>query len=313
MVETQPPEISAAYVRDTLLAGRAGERAHPDFPFGQYSDDTQLARELLLSIRDAGGWSPPAFAGRLATLVGQGRDVGAGPGTRGAALRLAAGSPWQSSGAQPPYAGNGSAMRVAPLGAILSDDIPMLRRIAAEQSRISHLDSRCTAGSVAVACATAVAARPDFEPRAALASVASWAAEEDLGMGEAIASVDDWLALPPEAAAERLRRAGLDPGHESPWRGISAYVVPSVAWSLYAFLRSPDDYWAGVCTAIAVGGDTDTMAAMTGAMAGARLGTGALPRGLLALLTDQGSWDAGQLDALARDCARLFTRSRPSC
>ena len=132
-------------------------------------------------------------------------------------------------------------------------------------------------------------------------------------MGEAIASVDDWLALPPEAAAERLRRAGLDPGHESPWRGISAYVVPSVAWSLYAFLRSPDDYWTGVCTAIAVGGDTDTMAAMTGAMAGARLGTGALPRGLLALLTDQGSWDAGQLDALARDCARLFTRSRPSC
>ena len=90
----------------------------------------------------------------------------------------------------------------------------------------------------------------------------------------------EWLPLPPEAAAERLRAAGLDPRHAREWRGISAFVVPSVAWSLYAFLRTPDDYWATVCTAIAVGGDTDTMAAMAGAMAGARLGAGALPPAL---------------------------------
>jgi ADP-ribosylglycohydrolase len=313
VVEAEPPATAAAYVRDTLLTGRAGTRAHPHFPFGQYSDDTQLARELLLSLRDAGRWNPPAFAERVAGLVREERDVGAGPGTRGAALRLAAGSPWHASGAPAPYAGNGSAMRVGPLGALLADDIGALRRVTAEQSRITHVDARCTAGAVAVACAAAFASSPDFEPRATLDRVAGCAAAEEAGVGEAIASVAGWLSLEPEDAAERLRRAGLDPGHESPWRGISAYVVPSVAWSLYAFLRSPDDYWAAVCTAIAVGGDTDTMAAMTGAMAGARLGVGALPADLLALLTDRGTWGAGPLDALARDCARLFTPSGSSC
>ena len=313
MVEARPPETAAAYVRDTLLTGRAGSRAHPDFPFGQYSDDTQFARELLLSIREAGQWSASEFAERVAALVREGRDVGAGPGTRGAALLLAAGTPWQSSGAPPPYAGNGSAMRVAPLGALLADEIPTLRRIAAEQSRITHLDSRCTAGSVAVACATALAASDGFEPLAALARIATWVGADDAAMGQAIAAIADWLPLAPEDAAMRLRRAELDPEHVLLWRGISAYVVPSVAWSLYAFLRSPDDYWTAVCTAIGVGGDTDTMAAMTGAMAGARLGVGALPSGLLARLTDRGTWDAGQLEALARDCAHLFTPSGPSC
>jgi ADP-ribosylglycohydrolase len=44
-----------------------------------------------------------------------------------------------------------------------------------------------------------------------------------------------------------------------------------VLWSLYSFLRSPEDYWETVCTAIAVGGDVDTTAAMAGAVSGAYL------------------------------------------
>jgi len=79
-----------------------------------------------------------------------------------------------------------------------------------------------------------------------------------------------------------------------------------VAWSLYAFLRTPDDYWTAVCTAIAVGGDTDTMAAITGAMAGARLGPAALPGRLVARLNDRGAWTAADLADLARDCARPY-------
>ncbi|MCI0355014.1 MAG: ADP-ribosylglycohydrolase family protein, partial [Acidobacteria bacterium] len=71
------------------------------------------------------------------------------------------------------------------------------------------------------------------------------------------------------------------------------------------FLRSPDDYWETVCTAIAVGGDTDTMAAMAGAISGARLGIAALPAGLLERLTDRGEWGALELARLAGDCARL--------
>ena len=119
VVEAEPPDVAAAYVRDELRAGRAGARSHPSFPFGQYSDDTQLARELLLSLRDAGQWSPAEFGRRLAALVTGGGLVGGGAGTIGAARRIASGVPWDLAGTPSPYAGNGSAMRVAPLGVLL--------------------------------------------------------------------------------------------------------------------------------------------------------------------------------------------------
>jgi ADP-ribosylglycohydrolase len=305
VVETRPPGVAEAYVRDWLLAGRAGDRAHPDYPFGQYSDDTQLARELLISVREAGGWNPAAFAARIAELFRSGADVGAGEGTRGAARRLLAGASWLESGTPPPYAGNGSAMRAAPLGLLFVGDPAALRAAAREQSRITHLDPRCAAGAVAVAGAALLAtATGPLDPRGVLHQLAVWVDAEDAAVARAVAGVEEWLSLEPSAAAARLRAEGLDPGHVSPWLGISAFVTPSVAWSLYAFLRTPDDYWATVCTAIAVGGDTDTMGAIAGALAGARLGPDVLPPDLLAQLTDRGVWGASELAQLAADCAR---------
>jgi ADP-ribosylglycohydrolase len=60
-----------------------------------------------------------------------------------------------------------------------------------------------------------------------------------------------------------------------------------------------------VCTAIGVGGDTDTMAAMAGAISGARLGTGALPARLVERLNDRGRWGPDALIELARRAAKL--------
>jgi ADP-ribosylglycohydrolase len=81
--------------------------------------------------------------------------------------------------------------------------------------------------------------------------------------------------------------------------GISPFVVGSVLWSLYAFLRHPGDYWEAVLTSIAVGGDVDTTAAMTGAIAGAHLERAALPDALVAKLEDQGTSREPELTALA--------------
>jgi ADP-ribosylglycohydrolase len=309
VVEAAPPEVASSYVQDWLLTGRAGERAHPNFPFGQYSDDTQLARALLLGVRDAGGWDPAAFAHRVAELFRAGRDVGAGPGTRAAALRLIGGSGWETSGTPAPYAGNGSAMRVAPLGVLFGADGAMLRSAAVTQSWVTHQDHRCAGGSVAVAGAVALAMRPGPLDRPAfLAELAELVAPESTEVAAVVRGLEAWAHLPAAAAAAYLRANRLDPAHTDPWRGISAFVLPSLAWSLYAFLGSPDDYWTTVCTAIAVGGDTDTMAAMAGGIAGARAGAHALPRHLLARLTDRGDWDAVQLGALARECARFASR-----
>jgi ADP-ribosylglycohydrolase len=307
VVEAQPPEIAREYVERWLRAGRAAERAAQHFPFGQYSDDTQLARELLLSYRERGGWDPESFATRLAHLFRDGRDVGAGRGTRTAALRLLMGVPWSESGTPAPYAGNGSAMRAGPLG-LLFRNRESISQAAREQSRITHLDPRCAAGAIAIAQAVSVAARGrDIDPALFLEEIAESAEQDDGSVAEAIRGLAEWSSLHPTEAAQHIHQSGLDPAHPR-WQGISAFVTPSVVWSLYAFLRSPDDFWETICTAVGVGGDTDTMAAMAGAISGARVGVTALPAGLLAHLTDQGEWRAQALVELADACAVIADR-----
>lgn len=135
--------------------------------------------------------------------------------------------------------------------------------------------------------------------------MAGRAAAESEPVARAIERVAGWLELEPEAAAARVHAVGLDPHAGGAGRGISSDVAPSVAWSLYAFARSPDDYWTTVCTAIEPGGDTDTMAAIAGALAGARLGPEALPAELVARLNDRGTWRSEELARLARECAEL--------
>jgi ADP-ribosylglycohydrolase len=306
VVESEPPAVAAAYVESCLLAGRAGTRSHPGYDVGQYTDDTQLAREILRSIREARGWDPQCFARYLANLFREDGAVGAGPGSTGAARRLVEGASWREAGQPAPYAGNGSAMRAAPLGVFFRADVRGMIAAAREQSRVTHQDPRCAAGAIAIAGAAAIASVSEpIRGTAFLERVAEWAGDEDRSVADAILGVGDWLELAPPEAARRLRDSGLDPDFSESWLGISSFVTPSVAWSLYCFLRSPDDYWTTVCTAIAVGGDTDTLAAMAGGLSGARLGPHGLPSALVARLHDRGGWRADDLAALARDCALL--------
>ena len=305
VVEAEPPGVARAYVDGWLRSGRAGQRSHPQYPFGQYTDDTQLARELLKSFQQARGWDPAVFAAGIAELFRERREVGAGHGTRTAALRLLQGVPWQESGTPAPYAGNGAAMRAGPLGLLLPDASAMCRA-AENQARITHLDPRCAAGSAVIGRAVALAAQPtSLASRDFIEDLAACATLTDGSVAAAIRGLTEWVTLAPIEAARHVHASGLDPGHSQNWQGISAFVTASVLWSLYAFLRSPDDYWETICTAISVGGDTDTIAAMAGAISGARVGVDALPSDLLERINDRGEWGAPALAELARDCSTI--------
>jgi ADP-ribosylglycohydrolase len=74
---------------------------------------------------------------------------------------------------------------------------------------------------------------------------------------------------------------------------------------MYAFLHQPGDYVEAIGTAISVGGDVDTTAAMTGAISGAWLGLGRIPTGWSKHLNDQGSWGLEELTRLAWKTYRM--------
>lgn len=300
VVEGHSSENCRDYVDRVLRGGRAGDFGRPPFPFGQVTDDSQLAYALLESLVDRGDLDPADYATRVAELFAKNRVVGRGRATEEAAARLARGVPWDQAGTPAPSAGNGAAMRAAPIGLFFPRDASARREAARTQSVVTHRDPRSAAGAVAVAEAVALvlAERPRLP--SFTDAIAGAVRDDSDELAAAIAELAALVEREPSEVLARVRAVGLPPDHREPWPGISPFVIPSVLWSLYAFLRTPDDYWETICTAIAVGGDVDTTAAMAGAISGAHLGEGALPAHLVARIHDQRRWTAEDARALAR-------------
>lgn len=308
-VEGYPPRVCRRYADGVLRAGRAGDVARGPFPFGQYTDDSQLARELLESYVQCEAFDPADYARRIAAIFEENRIVGQGRATTEAAYRLARGIPWQQAGTPPPAAGNGSAMRAGPVGLLFWDDPEALSKAAHDQGRITHRDRRSSAGAVAIAGAVSLAIQNErIETERFCSQLAEWVRPMEESVASNLERLPEWVRLPPDEAARFISRAGLPPGYFDGWLGISPFVTTSVLWSLYSFLRTPGDYWETICTAIAVGGDVDTTAAMAGAVSGSHVALSSIPPEVARRLTDRGAWGYEELVALARRCYEIKSR-----
>src|SRR5262249_39558291 len=71
--------------------------------------------------------------------------------------------------------------------------------------------------------------------------------------------------------SEFVRAVGLD-------QGITGYSLHVVSVAIYAWLRHPGDFRAPLTSALECGGDTDTVGAILGALAGATVGQQGIPR-----------------------------------
>src|SRR5438034_5150127 len=93
-IEGCRPRTAAAYTRRFRGRSLAGTFGRGHSPFGQYTDDSQLARELMQSYVACGRFDPADYARRIAAIFTQGRIVGPGAATSEAAFRLAKGVSW---------------------------------------------------------------------------------------------------------------------------------------------------------------------------------------------------------------------------
>lgn len=240
---------------------------------GMVSDDTDhtvLAAQCLL----AHPCSADRFARRLAwclrlwllTL-----PAGIGFATLRSILRLWVGFPPARSGVR--SAGNGPAMRAAPLGAFFAGSPDQLDDYLSACTRITHTDPRALTGAKAVAYLAAWAIRdqlhdrPDIDDlldvmrRAGSAGDREWAETLELlaRAGQRTLSVDEFAAS-----------LGLG-------NGVGGYIYHTVPVAVYAWYRHFGDFEGTLSATLDCGGDTDTAGAIAGALAGAVLGERAIP------------------------------------
>ncbi len=291
------------------LRGIVAWRSSQSLPPGQYTDDSQLARELLRSLLAQNGFDAKDYSARLVDLFLSDKVVGQGMATHNAVMRLSRNIPWEASGAPAPSAGNGTAMRAGPVGLFYYNDPDKLCEVAHLQGYGTHQDPRCSAGSIAIAGAVALAlTMEEIEPVAFCNQLAAWMEPYDKGFSGYIRMLPNCLHSSFDTCVEKLLAIDRTGDMTSHWPGVSPYVVTSVCWSLFAFLLNPEDYWKAVQMAIVIGGDVDTTGAMTGAIAGARVGLDRIPEDFARMVNDQNEWGYSELKELAD---QVFDRLHP--
>lgn len=255
-----PQKIESSFGRLTdLLPGR--------LPAGHYTDDFQMAQGLLESLIEAGGFDPARCAARW--LANYQPQRGYGRRINGLMDRLAAGEDWSTVATD--SFGNGTAMRVAPIGLWYAHDQAGLIEAAAASARITHLHPEAVAGAVVQAAAVGAALRAGLSRRAIdrprfLANLVELAGAHDAGFADHLARLEEM----PGGSDSRAREWLIDT-YRRDVRAIEA-VPPAVG----VFLGTTG-FEAALETAVNLGEDTDTLAAMTGAMAGAYYGFKAIP------------------------------------
>ena len=288
----------------------------PQFTFGQYSDDTQLARELLISfVQTRGRVDPAHYALRIAMMFQPHayRIVGYGKQTAAGAENVRKGLHHSACGITSGQ-GNGSAMRSAPIGLILADQPDsVVIKVARTLSAITHASESTMEGAAAVALAAkfAMLGRDKaFDRRAFLKYVCQGVSPSFAACIKKIPEAIKTNTVP--GAAQFIVGMGAARG-ESEWpHGIGHGVLQTVVWALLSVCSFPDSFVDCMGIAIRVAGDVDTTAAIAGAIVGARVGVGAgaIPAVWASRLHDLEEWKEGDLVKLAQDAYKLVADKR---
>jgi poly(ADP-ribose) glycohydrolase ARH3 len=180
--------------------------------------------------------------------------------------------------------GNGAAMRVAPVGLFFRDHPDRAWDEARLSALPTHVHPLAIEGAQLIAAAVAFAVRQaDIDRDAFLA---------DLQRRSATDAFRARLQL-----ARQLRSRD-----ELPRLGNHVVALDSVVTAIACFAFSPDSYPQTVADAVFLGGDTDTIAAMAGAISGARLGKSAIPPALLEAVEDEKKGRSYLADLAVRLC-----------
>ena len=165
-------------------------------------------------------------------------------------------------------AGNGPAMRAGIIGAAFPDDAQRREEYVHASTLITHTDPRAQTGSLAVAECIAGALRGGGDPQRTLYDLRRLAGSGDTEWPDLIDWIDACLERG-KSVAEFADSLGLE-------RGVSGYVYHTVPVALFAAMRHVS-YERGLTAVLDLGGDTDTVGAILGALSGAVCGRKGIP------------------------------------
>lgn len=236
----------------------------------RFTDDTHMMIGMAQSLVACRAFSGQQMAQTFAENFAAEPWRGYGSGPPQVFEALSQGVPWHRAaeslyGGEGSY-GNGAAMRVVPAALFALPDASRVADLARQSAMITHTHPLAIDGAVTQACGVA-AIVAGFRNEISHTEYLRWQLPSFVKCNEfrrAFTQIDH--LLPTATAAQVVRHLGN-----------SVEAVRSVPTALLSYLRSPDSFVEVVRFAISLGGDTDTIASMAGALCGARVGEEGLP------------------------------------
>lgn len=234
-------------------------------PVSLWTDDTQLMLVIARGALRGAELEIPRLMDNIAEELVHWLDepdLGAGPTSRGAALRLKEGIHWRGSGIGSKTCG--SLMRVGILGFIYRNNPEKLVQAALHSGRITHSHPVSDAASIAGAYAVKLAL-DGIEP------------EE---MYKTLLNITEGFSQEfTDALKKSYEIAHSDMADEDAMKelGQGWYADETFALAYFCILRYPDDYKKAVQTAVNITGDSDSVGSVAGGILGAKLGIEAIP------------------------------------
>ncbi len=266
---------------DAVVANPSGDTLY-------YTDDTEMTIGVAETLAECGTVDEDRLVRAFAENYHPER--GYGQGARKIIERMQRAKDWRAL-ANTVFPGgsfgNGAAMRVAPVGLLFAGDADEVWKQAAASALPTHTHPVGIEGAQVLALAVSLMVRcATFERKPFYRALLARAVTEEFRWHLGVA-------------------AKLRPGDPVSGLGSTLHAHRSVVTAIACFAGSPGNFEAAVGLAIGLGDDTDTLAAMTGALVGAFAGAGAIPPALLAKLDDGPAKGRTHIAELA---AKLFER-----
>ncbi len=253
------------------------------FSRGMWSDDTEhtimLTQALLASEGDVKKFTAK-FAWELRWWL-LGLPAGVGMATARSIIKLWLGFPASRSGVF--SAGNGPMMRTAIIAASFPEDSSQRRSYTSAHTRLTHSDPKALTATLAITELTVLLIHSTTPPAMSeVLKICQNCVSCHVYPSPKPPSPDDpWLSILEQInkgiknqkpLSEFLTSIGINPAD-----GISGYAYHTVPAVIYAGVLHGWDYRKTITSLIAAGGDTDSTAAIAGALCGAYGGVESVP------------------------------------
>jgi ADP-ribosylglycohydrolase len=260
--------------------------------FNTYTDDTQLTLHTAKALINGAGFKLEYLIREFINWLDD-PPIGPGFGCISSIQKLKYGIPWEEAASK--SGGNGTAMRVSPIGLLYCKDPKKLEEAAIKSSIITHSHPAASAGAIVIAKVIAYLINLQSDAEFSIDNFFEFIIEpltrsKDqiwLEFIKILNNVRKNINISIEAGLIKFSQAGVkSPFFIEQFLGrafVHPYALSTVACAIFIFLKHMSSFENCIYELATAGGDSDTVAAIGGSLIGCYKGVKNIPNELVNL------------------------------